>query len=316
MIRPVSLLALLALAAPSVKAQDFDPNKTVATVNGEEIKFGDYVRRMEWFRADPNSAMRSAPIGFQVLRQMVSERIIVQLAKSKGVLPTGPEVDARVAELYAEEPNLKNDLKASGQPETDLRFDLLQQEAQFKLMTAGITVTDQEIEKHYKDYPSEFTIPKKVKLRLIAVNDDAAQKKVDDALKAGRPFADVAKELSEDPSKTLGGEYGEIPITSLSENSRKLVESTPVGSSTAWITGGTTRAKFYVEAISPEKLTPLDANLKRSLRRRLMLDRGRAKNNVEKDLRAATLSAKVTFAQPQFQALYNQLIDKLRKEQG
>jgi parvulin-like peptidyl-prolyl isomerase len=318
---------LFAVAASPAFAQNaLDPNRTVATVNGEEIKAAEYYRRVEWFRPDPQSALAGLPVGFQVLRQMISERMIVQLAKSKGVAPSAPQIDARLAELYSENPNLKAQLASAGRSEDEIRADLRNQEAQFNLMTAGITVTDLEVEKHYKDNPSEFKEPARYKLRILAVGDDATQNAVDAALKAGKPFADVAKQYSLDvTTKARGGEYGDVPETALSDESRSAVVITPVGSTTAWVRGpknaqgeqSNARIKFFVEGITPAKTVPLDASLKNRLRRRLMLDRGSVKNktSVGKELETATQAAKVTIAEPQFQQLYSQLLDRVRKAQ-
>ncbi|RYG21231.1 hypothetical protein EON82_19205, partial [bacterium] len=297
------------------------------TVNGEEIKAAEYYKRMEWFRPEPQSALINMPVGFQVLRQMISERMIVQLAKSKGVAPTAPQIEARLAALYQENPNLKAQLAQAGRSEDDIRADLRNQEAQFNLLTAGITITDLEVEKHYKENPSEFKEPAKYKLRVVAVGDDAGEKSVDAALKAGKSFADVARQYSLDvTTKARGGEYGVVPETALSDESRKAVAITPVGSTTAWVRGpknpvgeqSNARIKFLVEVITPAKNIALDAPMKSRLRRRLMLDKGtiRNKTSVGKDLEAATQAAKVTIAEPQFQQLYSQLLDRVRKAQG
>lgn len=312
---------LLAAAMPALApAQDLDPNRVIATVNGEEIKAPEYYKRLEWFRPEPQSALVSQPAGFQVLRQIISERMIVQLAKSKGVYPSAPQIDARVAEIYKENPNLKAQLSEAGRTEADLRYDFLNQESQFNLLTAGLTITDLQVEKYYKDNPDQFKVPKTYKLRMIAVNDDATAKKVDDALKAGKPFSDVASDLSMDlTTKAKGGEYGEVPETAIAEATRKAIEITPVNSTSTWIQGGTSaRVKFLVEAITPGKVIPLDADLKPKLRRRVMLEQGtnRNKDTVSKDLKAATQSAVVVINIPQFQQLYAQLLDRVKNSQG
>jgi foldase protein PrsA len=314
-------LLILAAAMPALApAQDLDPNRVIATVNGEEIKAPEYYRRLEWFRPEPQSALVTQPAGFQVLRQMISERMIVQLAKSKGVMPTTPQIDARVAEIYKENPNLKTQLAEAGRTEADLRSDFLNQEAQFNLLTSGLTITDLQVEKYYKDNPDQFKVPKTYKLRMVAVNDDATAKQVDDSLKLGKSFADVATQFSMDiTTKTRGGEYGVVPETALAEATRKAIEITPLNSTTTWVQGGTTaRVKFLVEEITPGKVVPLDAELKPKLRRRVMLEQGTARNKdtVSKDLKAATQAAKVVISIPQFQQIYTQLLDRVKNAQG
>ena len=313
-VTPLLLVAALATAS-FAQTPTLDANATVATVNGEAIKAGDYYRRLEWFQPNAQSSFASLPVGFQLLRQMISERMILQLAKSKGVAPTAPEIDARLAELYAQDPTLKAQLSEAGRSESEIRSELASQEAQFKLVTAGITITDQEVQKHYQENPSEYREPARYKLSVIAVADQAGQNAVDAALKSGKPFAEVAKSLSIDPTtKFGGGAYGEVAETQLSDNVLKPIAATPAGSTTVWIKGdGTeTRVKFLVAAVTPAKAIPMTPELRTKIRRRLMLDRGNVKNNVAKDLDAATRTAVVTIAQPQFQKLYAQILDRAK----
>ena len=317
--RALSALAL-ALAATTALAQApaLDGNATVVTVNGEPIRTVDYVRRMEWFTPNPKSALGNLPVGFQVLRQMVSERMIMQLAKGKSVAPTEPEIDARVAEFYRNNPTLKATLAEAGRGEADVRAEAANEEAQFKLVTAGVTITDLEVEKRYRDLPSQFEEPQKFKLSVVAVGDDAATAKVDAALKAGRPFADVAKENSLDVrSRSAGGAYGEVAETALPETIRPAIAATSVGGTSAWVkTDQGARLKFLVEGVTPAKKLPLDATLRARIRRNMMLERGNQKNKVAQDLDAATLAGKVVFIQPRFQQLYDQILVQIRNQKA
>lgn len=315
MTRRLLPLALLMLAAPAAFAQD----AVVATVNGESIKASEYYHRLEWFRPDPKSAFAGLPVGFQVLRQMISERIILQMAKTKSVAPTAPEIDARVAEMSVENPNLKTDLVESGTTMADLRNQVLNQEAQFKLVTAGVTITDQEVESFYRQNPVDFEVPRQYKLRVIAVNDDATQKAVEDALKGGKAFEAVARDLSMDlGTKEQGGEYGTVSEANLADATRIAIAGTAAGKTTDWVRSpnSQTRVKFFVESVIPTHTLPLDAGMRIRIRRRLMLQRGQNKNRVSDDLEAATQAAKVTIVEPKFQETYATILAQTRKRQG
>lgn len=310
---------LVAAASASALAQDLptDPGGTVATVNGQAIKAGDFYHRLVFFRVDPTDNLAPLPVGFQLLRQMIGEQVLLQLASTKGVAASGPAIDARVAAMNAENPTLKAQLAEAGQTDADLRNRVAVEEAQFNLLTSGVTITDLEVEKHYRDYPSEFMEPKRYKLRVIAVADDAAQDRVDAALKGGQAFTAVASTYSADPTtKAKGGLFGDIPESSLSETTRAAVSSTPVGATSGWVqtNGSTTRVKFLVEAVTPAHAVPLDATLKTTTRRRLMLDRARIRNTASQELDAATRTAVVTIAQPTFQKLYTELVNRAKQQ--
>lgn len=311
---PLALLAALATTVPA-QAPTLDAAATVATVNGEPIKAGEFYHRLEWFRPNLKDPLAPLPVGFQVLRQMIDERIVLQLAKSKGVAPSVPQVDARFADIVKATPNLKDQLAESGRSEGDIRAELANEEAQFNVLTAGVTITDLEVEKRYKELPSQFEEPARFKLRVIAVGDDAAQGQVDDALKAGKPFPDVAKQYSADErTRASGGDYGMVTDTGLPAALHAAIATVPAGGTSAWLkTDQGARLKFLVESSTPSRLLPLDAGLKARIRRGMMLERGRSKNSATKDIQAATLAANVTIAQPGFQRLYNEMVARMRQ---
>ena len=312
----VGLLVLLSAAATAPAQSNLqDPNTVVATVNGEEIKSPEYVHRMEWYQVDPKNQLAALPNGFLTIKQLISEHLIFQMAKAKGVYPSAPEIDAAEQEEIARVPSLLTDLQKSGRPESDLRYDLAYQLAQFNLQTFGITITDQEVEQHFQQYPTEFTTPKRYKLRVIVVTDDASQATVDKDLAAGKSFSEVAQNRSEDVSKANGGEFGEVPETELSTPVRTALSTVKIGQTSAWVRGNQqsdqARVKYLVEDVKASEKQTLDAGLRKRIRRKLMLDRGNVKNQVFKDLKDETLKAKVVINQPQFQRIYDQLLKQL-----
>src|SRR5438309_1536369 len=93
-LRTVWMLVCVLGVAASVHGQ-VDPNRVVATVNGEPIKGEEYYRRMEYlpgvgrFSGDHFAEF---PPGFMTLDQLITEKLVMQLAKQKGVAPAAPEI--------------------------------------------------------------------------------------------------------------------------------------------------------------------------------------------------------------------------------
>jgi len=308
-------VALICLLGAAVAPAQSDPNAVVATVNGKEIKSGEYWHRLAWYRVDPSSPMARLPVGFLTINELVTERLIFDMAEEKGVAPTQQQVEDEIQLEVQANPTLVSDMKSDGRPESDLYDDVKYQLAQYNLQTYGITITDQEVDDHYKRYPSEFTIPQQFKLRVIAVQDDSEQSAVDSELQAGKSFADVASAHSLDVSKGNGGEFGTVPETDLSQGALKAIGSVKIGQTTDWVEGSSPdsiRVKYQVEDIIPAALKPLDAKLRRQIRRKLALDKGQIKNSVMKDLEAATITAKVTISQPGFQKIYDTMIKQYK----
>jgi foldase protein PrsA len=305
-----ALLALFSLAALSFGQTD--PNAIFATVNGEEIKSQEFWHRLAWYRVDPKSPMATFPAGFLTINELITERLVYQMARAEGVSPTDTQVSEEVRLELQGNPTLIQDMKSDGRPESDLYEDVKYQLAQYNLKTFGITITDQEVEQHYHDYPTEFTSPKAYHLSVIAVNNDADQQSVDQDLAAGKSFADVAKARSLDSlSAANGGDYGTVPESSLSATALSAINAVKIGEATQWVTStqaNSFRIKYLLVDIVPPKLQPLDDKARRALRRRLALDKGAVKNNVFLDLQKATVNANVVIHQAGFQKIYDELI--------
>ena len=316
--------ALAALVATAAFGQ-VDLNRTVAVVNGEEIKGGEYYHRMEYLPGvgkRMGSAYSELPPGFLTIEQLITDHLVLQLAKEKGVLPTDMEVEAEYRVRKDDTPNLDTLWTATGQSLDDLRYQIRLDVAKFKIQTFGITITNQEIDTFYKEHPTEFTIPKRYQLRVIVVGTAADRDAVDKALAAGTKFPDVASQYSMDVSKTGGGEYGTVPETALAATFKNAVDATKIGATTSWITsapqggGDPSYIKFLVEDVKKQELIPLDDKIRRQTRRRLMMDRGAVKNNIEQEMKAMRLKAKIDIKQPEFRDAYKKFIDAYLKEGG
>ena len=235
--------------------------------------------------------------GYLALQQLINERLMLQIAKEKNVYPKDADVTAELDLRLKNTPTLLESLAKVGITKADLERQVRVDLAEFNITTMGVNVTDQEIEQHYKDNPTRFTVPKRYKLRLIAVSEDK-KAQVDSALAGGKPFADVARDMSSDPSALQGGALGEIPATAFAEVVTKLLDATKIGSTTEWIKGTSGWFKFLLEDVKASEKIPLDANTKAQLRRSLMLDRGRVRNNLDKMMSDARKKANISVNQP------------------
>ncbi len=294
-----------------------DPNRIIATINGEDVKGAEFYRRMEHLsgvgRMIGNSFIEETP-GFWTVEQIATEKLVFGLAKEKGALATDAEVQAELRDRLTLAPTLLQEWTATGQTQADLEHLIRYQLTQFKLQTNGITVTNLEIDKFYKDNQFTYTIPKRVKLRVIVVSDPVKKAQIDVQLQS-KPFPEVAKAMSEDVSKSNGGEFGTVPLNSLTEAIRRPIEATKIGQTTSWIEAGGQHIRFLVEDIIPEKLQPLDDNLRKSIRRKLRMDRGRIKNDVTKDMNAFRAKSKIDIKNPKLAESYARMMKRFGNTQ-
>jgi parvulin-like peptidyl-prolyl isomerase len=316
-----TLIALALTAGACFSQATIDLNRVVAVINGEEIKAAEYYRRVEILDLrEPYSRFKGRmlqfPAGFLALDQLIQEKILVQVAKQKGVYPSDVEVNAELDWWTQNTADLKVNWEKIGRTPQELlqrvRLDLIS----FKLQSFGINVTDQEVAKHYEDNPAEFTTPKLYTLRVIVLTDAAKKEKVDADLKNGKTFAEAATAYSDDITKLRGGEYGNVALSGLPEIYGKPLSTTKVGQTTDWISTGEQSIKFFVESVTPEKLQPLDVKLKTQLRRKMMLDRGKVKNDLAKEVNRKLADAKIEIRQKEYVEPYNALIKQVKDSIG
>ncbi|MCB0826584.1 MAG: peptidyl-prolyl cis-trans isomerase [Armatimonadetes bacterium] len=275
-----SLLAALSSAA-------FAQDKPMLVVNGDAINRSTYSKRLEVLPGVGklvNGRFVEATPGFLTLQQLVNERLMIQLAKDKGVAPTAKEIDDEIAVREKENPGFVAAYTRTGFTTDDLKYDILVQLSEFKLTTMGITITDFQVSKFYEDNKIRYTLPKRYKVRLIAVSSDAEKKAVDDALAGGKAFSEVATQHSKDVSRFDGGLMGELPEGSLGDNIKPIVTNMQKGQTTPWLSSADnqTHIRLFLEDVLAEKVVPLDESLKRQIWRTMMVDRGRIKNDVPK----------------------------------
>lgn len=297
-------LMTLAFAGAVVTSfgQSLDLSKPVVKVNDTEISFGTYYRKMERLvdvgRLVQNKFVPAAP-GFLTLQQLINEALMVQLAKEQGVAPTQAEIDKEFANATKDDPELMQLLAKEGFAEDEIKRQILVQMSEFRVQTKGINISDQQVEEFYQGNKATYTTPKRWQLFVIAVSTTAEQDEVDAALKRGEKFPDVATKHSKDVSASVGGFIGVKTEVQLTEKVRNQVTILEKGETTSWIDGQSGKVKFYVADVLPQAVATLTPELRRAIRERLMVDRGRIKNDVPALMAAMRKKAKIeTYGTP------------------
>ena len=306
------LVLAAAIVATTAMAQS-DLNRTVAVVNGEEIKGPEYYRRMEYLPGVGKmvgNSFATAPPGFLTLDQLINERLLLQLAREKGVFPSDAEVQAEIKLATDANPKFIEQYVASGGTQADLEYQVRLELARYKVQTRGVVVTDAEVDQFYKANPTQFTIPKTVELRVITVETDAAKAAVDADLRAGKAFEDVARDKSIDISKATGGRISPRPLESLDPDSKAAVEKVKVGQTTEWVPTRGLYTKIFFEKANPQKVLPLDARMRTTIRRNMMMDRGKVKpeNDLGKMMSNMRAKAKIDIKDKDFAATFQRMM--------
>ncbi len=212
------LAALLVMGSTTVvgraKAQG---EKTAAIVNGEIITEAEFFDRLQRLHAQsfvtPNNQLRGETAGLLVLDMMITERLTLQAANKANLALSDTETATELANLK-KQPQVAAGLTAHQFTEEMLKYDIRMQGARFKLATAGVKVTPEEVEKFYKAHIADYTVPEQWGISVIRTGNLDTLAKIDADLKAGKSFAETARLYSEDAAtRDKGGDSGVIAAT-------------------------------------------------------------------------------------------------------
>ncbi len=137
-------------------------------------------------------------------------------------------------------------LQAQGVSYTDFRATIRKQVQAMAMfqheVRDKVVVSDADIEAYYKDHPEEFNVTEeKYRLAQILIaapasatpeQVDAAKHKAEDVhaqLVKGKDFGDLARQYSDDDSKTKGGELGQFDPNDLNDDIAKGIKNVKVG---------------------------------------------------------------------------------------
>lgn len=218
-------------AAEPVKALPETLPDVLAKVNGEAVtrkELEDYVRNLEGQAGGPIPADQRDRIYRGVLDQLVGYKLLLQEAKARRVVVADADVDARIAEVKKQFPS--EDLFMQTLIDRNMTLEQIKADARRDLSIARlieaeisqrVALKPGQAEDFYKNNPDRFTEPERVRASHILIataeNADAAAKaqaktkagQILKDLKAGKDFAALARQHSQDPGSAVnGGDLG------------------------------------------------------------------------------------------------------------
>ena len=220
-------------AATAAKTEEKAENPTVAIVNGKEISREALNRELTLVTHRLNSQGQQVgkeqldKIQNNVLDNMIDRELLYQDALKNGIKTDDQAVNAQLDKMKKNFPGdaeYQKALEMMNTSETDLRANIAQSMVIQQLIESKITpqiqITDAQTKEFYDTHPELFKKPEQVKASHILIKADEsasdedkakARKKIEDVqakLKKGEKFDDLAKQYSEGPSNTKGGDLG------------------------------------------------------------------------------------------------------------
>ena len=290
-----------------------------ATVNGETISLDDFYQHMGLKQTaqvmserGPTEMRVLGNFGLQSLQELVDQRVLLQMAKDDGVLPTKADVDAELKFQMELRPQYLSILEEQGLTKEMIQNELLVGIAREHLIMKGVSVGPSEVDKYIKDHPEKFSEPASASLLYIQVPSAARKAIVDTELAGGKPFSTVAADRSEAPhAKDTGGAYPTMAVSQMPKSVQDVVVGTPEKGSSAWIAVGNSFLKFYVVKKTPAHIQAPTASQRELVRRGIALQRGQTKNDFDKrffeKLRQSKIDVTVPYLKEPWSKTWNQL---------
>jgi peptidyl-prolyl cis-trans isomerase SurA len=263
MFKTLTAAALLALVA-FVPARADIIEQVLVKVNGDIVTKTEFEQRQisalrqrqELANVSPDSPELKkaiAEITPDLILSAVDELLLVQRGRELGYA-LGDEQFATILENIKKENKLETDeqfqaaLKQEGLTLLELRRSLERQmlisRVQQTEVTSKISVTEEEAKAYYEKHQDQFTTPSSITLREIlievprsdkginAAQDEDARARAEDVRKralAGEPFARLAADLSDAPSKANGGLVGPLSSADLAPALRDMIRKMKPG---------------------------------------------------------------------------------------
>ena len=296
-------------------------NAPAAKVGNSVITQGDYYSYLEQkgsmlvnVQGHVINAQLVGTPGFQALKDLIINKVILRIAKDDGVLPTSADIQQELTYQEGGNKNLMTQALSRGYTPQMVEDQIDINLAKFRIVTKGVTVTDDEVNQFIKDHPDQFMSPPAIDASMIIVDSGAKKNQVDASLNKGEPFDTVAAQYSVQPNGVaMRYRYPVQDPSKMPPQIASLLNSTDVNHSTNWVSAQNSFVKFYVNQktpASPLKITPY---LKEQVRRALMQEKGMSAvdfdNRVKNEL--IKLKDKIVIEQKAPQTEWKQFIDQL-----
>jgi len=219
-------LVVLAIVIAATVWVLYNRQTAIAIVNGERITRKAFMDKLE------------SSAGMQILQEMINDKLIAQEAKKAGIEVTDARIDEEMAKV---KDNLGDQydyvLSMYGMTEDSLRVSLKQNLLAYEISTKDVVVTDNQIEKEYKENPDYYKQPAQVKASHILVRTkEEAQavldelKKITDPGALGLKFSELAMAKSIDTGTAeKGGDLGYFGAGQMAEAFEKAAFALSVG---------------------------------------------------------------------------------------
>lgn len=256
---PAVLVIFGALAAAVPFSGQEVVEEIVAVVNDDIITLSEYREQYQLALSQLRAMQLSSEeyekqlqlFKSQLLEAMITDLLILQKAREMNI-NVAEQLKGTIDKIKADnnmtsDDDLRRAVEQQGLPYEawlkEYEETILKQAVMFSEVERSIALDDAEIVKYYRENPEEFTVPTEYKLHAIYLGTEgrgaeeleALEARIDERLKAGVAFADIAAELSDPPMKEAKGDLGTFKQGELDETLEEAVAKLEAGGTSPWI---------------------------------------------------------------------------------
>jgi parvulin-like peptidyl-prolyl isomerase len=201
-------LAVALLAAACQRAETDDA--WAAEVDGERIASSELRKLVDQRLEDDPDAKRDDAVS-EALNRLISEQVVLNLAKKRGIDVTPAEVEARLREIHGEQ--WKDDDPTY---RVSVRREMIVERVGLAELGERARIPESALRAYFDQHRGEYVTPARVQIRQIVVEDKAKAADLRQRIEKGADFAQLARENSLAPEAPDGGllppfAKGELP---------------------------------------------------------------------------------------------------------
>ena len=275
--------------------------KPIATVNEDAITPDEFAHISE------------IAAGRQALPQIINDKLVLQFAKKKGLLPDQVTLDSKF-DKAKRSPDFFKNLRMANQTEEDYKLALKIQLCNQAIIYQGVKASPEEAQKYYRENTdptnprARFFHPENVVVSVVVTKDEADIQKADAELKKGTNFQQVVAKYSKDVSRARGGVLQPIRKGSIKSPGYEVLNKVLFDMQPGNQTPPTKVAGFWwiIRCLqhNPEKTDTFDS-VQEDCNTAVLLMKGVQKNGeaLKKEEEEFVKKAKIEILNPQYQDL-------------
>lgn len=264
--------ALLLFCAPTEAAKIVD--RIVAVVDGQIItqydldkELAPYFRQMGGNVLGEQNEQQLNAMRKKLLDRLVDDILLLKEAERLGFQVTDTEVENHIRQFKQSnnmtDEDLSRQLLAENMTREEYRRSIRENMMRHRLLSymvrRKVLVTDEEIERYYREHIEEYATPREVELGLILLPPGKDAEALTQLLRQGDvSFEDAAREHSEGPGARNGGSLGKLKWSEVAPEWRVALENVQPGEVSRPFLVGRQQAILKLLEVIPGQERPMD----------------------------------------------------------